>query len=300
MHPLRRLPLLAAFAVGAMFLAGCDGTSSPDDEQPLAAFSPSALAVVRIDEDAGPLAAAFVEGGDSLFARLRRATAAAGIASSQVGAVYAAPGAGGTFDAVVEARFDAATAGARLEAAGFTRAAGAVAVYRAPAASGIGALAFVDGRAFLSATAASVEAMLDRRAGRAASLGDDAVAVRLVARLLDRPVGAVTAGPDALAGTFADSLLGDAGALLAVLPIARTAVALDEPQTGSTRTGTLWLAPRAGTSAATLASTLSATVALARLQPGLDPATVAFLAALAFTPDGPDVRTTFRVNTGNF
>ena len=142
-----------------------------------------------------------------------------------------------------------------------------------------------DGDLIVAPTEALVTAALDRLAGAAPRLADDPVAARHYARISASPVGLMAADLTSLGAGFEG--VGDG---LSFVPIGR--VAFGGQLTGTTSLdGTLWMAPRAGTSALTLAPLLSTAVTLLRAQAGTDPAVATFLGSLRFTADGEDVRT---------
>ncbi len=281
--------VLAAFAIGAgAGLGACSSSTSGGAATLLDAVSPDAAAVVRVSGDGLASAGALLPAGSgALLALIPRerivelvtATDNAGAASAVVVRVTgSAADFTGFFGTSTETH-----RGARLFAV-----------------PGGATLAAQRDLLVVDADAGEVRATLDRLAGKAPRLSQDRIAARLYARTVREPVGVLTSGDQIgglLGGGTAGGGAGGIGDLLTLVPLDRVALGLrlSGAGTAAVADGTLWLAPREGTTAATLASLLGLAVGAFRQQPGLDPATATLLKALRFSADGGDVSTPITV-----
>ncbi len=262
-------------------VAGCDSRGS-DDAPTLLDAMPSEAALVVRSTGAG------LAGAAALLPEGVPAGVLALIPQERLAEVIAAADTAGTLTALA-----VRVTGNASDFTGFLGATGeahrAATLFTVP---GTGVLAVRGDLMIVAATADGVRASLDRIAGAAPRLSDDAVARRLYRRTLASPLGIVS-GQTAQIADLAGDLLGGAGGVLALVPLSRIALGLQVQGTGSaaTATGTLWLAPATGTSAEGLNAVLRLAVGALGQQPGLDPATRALLATLAFTADGGDVAT---------
>ena len=284
-----RTRLALAAALLPFVAAGCDTTTDgPDAPDALRAFRPGAYSVLHADDDAFDRLSLI--GRDSLnttvvLGRLGVAAGAATEAYVAADTTASAPG-----EIVFTGRFDVA---ALTDGAG----AGAyrdVPIVTVPGPDGdVSSVGVTRGALYVAPSEAALRALLDRRAGAAPSLADDAAAARLGGRVAAADIGVLFPGGGALRGLlgapFAGPLPVRASALVFALPPAGPSPSLN---------GTAWLAPSPGTPARVLALALDAAIVAARAVPDAPPEVQAVLASLDVETDGADVRVAFTVPVG--